>query len=210
MSPNLLRAAAALAMVAALSSCGSTSHDEHAGHHPASASQSADHNADHNAADVAFAQGMLPHHRQAVDMAAMVPSRTTNPDVRMMATHISWDQQAEILTMTGMLAQWGEPVATDHPEHGGMTMPGMPGMVDGVMPGMVDDATMTQLKSLTGPAFDELWLTSMIDHHQGAVTMAHTEIADGQNPDAKKLAEMIITAQQREIAQMNNLVSATE
>jgi uncharacterized protein (DUF305 family) len=91
-----------------------------------------------------------------------------------------------------------------------MTMPGMPGMVDGVMPGMVDDATMTQLKSLSGPAFDELWLTSMIDHHQGAVTMAHTEIADGQNPDAKKLAEMIITAQQREIAQMNNLVSATE
>jgi len=206
MSPNLLRAAAALAMVAVLSSCGSTNHDEHAGHHPASASQSAD----HNAADVAFAQGMLPHHRQAVDMAAMVPSRTTNPDVRMMATHISWDQQAEILTMTGMLAQWGEPVATNHPEHGGMTMPGMPGMVDGVMPGMVDDATMTQLKSLTGPAFDELWLTSMIDHHQGAVTMAHTEIADGQNPDAKKLAEMIITAQQREIAQMNNLVSATE
>src|SRR5882757_2395551 len=206
MSPNLLRAAAALAMVAVLSSCGSTNHDEHAGHHPASASQSAD----HNAADVAFAQGMLPHHQQAVDMAAMVPSRTTNPDVRMMATHISWDQQAEILTMTGMLAQWGEPVATNHPEHGGMTMPGMPGMVDGVMPGMVDDATMTQLKSLTGPAFDELWLTSMIDHHQGAVTMAHTEIADGQNPDAKKLAEMIITAQQREIAQMNNLVSATE
>jgi uncharacterized protein (DUF305 family) len=203
MSPNLLRAAAALAMVAALSSCGSTSHDEQAGHHPASTSQSAD----HNAADVAFAQGMLPHHRQAVDMAAMVPSRTTNPDVRMMATHISWDQQAEILTMTGMLAQWGEPVATDHHEHGGMTMPGM---VDGVMPGMVDDATMTQLKSLSGPAFDELWLTSMIDHHQGAVTMAHTEIADGQNPDAKKLAEMIITAQQREIAQMNNLVSATE
>ncbi|MCU1698432.1 MAG: hypothetical protein JWR34_4495 [Mycobacterium sp.] len=206
MSPNLLRAAAALAMVAALSSCGSTSHDEHAGHHPASVSQSTD----HNAADVAFAQGMLPHHRQAVDLAAMVPSRTTNPDVRMMATHISWDQQAEILTMTGMLAQWGEPVATNHDEHGGMTMPGMPGMVDGVMPGMVDDATMTQLKSLSGPAFDELWLTSMIDHHQGAVTMAHTEIADGQNPDAKKLAEMIITAQQREIAQMNNLVSATE
>jgi uncharacterized protein (DUF305 family) len=206
MAPNLLRAAAALAMVAALSSCGSTSHDEHAGHHPASASQSAD----HNAADVAFARDMLPHHRQAVDMAAMVPSRTTNPDVRMMATHISWDQQAEIRTMTGMLAQWGEPVAMDHGEHGGMTMPGMPGMVDGVMPGMVDDATMTQLKSLSGPAFDELWLTSMIDHHQGAVTMAHTEIADGQNPDAKKLAEMIITAQQREIAQMNNLVSATE
>ncbi|MDT5267728.1 MAG: hypothetical protein QOI90_4354, partial [Mycobacterium sp.] len=154
---------------------------------------------------VAFAQEMIPHHRQAVDMAAMVPSRSTNPDVQMMATHISWDQQAEIRTMTGLLAQWGEPVAMDH---GGM--PGMPGMVDGVMPGMVDGATMTQIQSLSGPAFDELWITSMIDHHQGAVTMAHTEIADGQSPDAKKLAEMIISAQQREIAQMNNLVSAKE
>jgi uncharacterized protein (DUF305 family) len=202
MSPNFLRAAAALAMVAVLSSCGSPSH-EHAGHHPDPASQSAD----HNAADVAFAQAMLPHHRQAVEMAAMVPSRTTNPDVRMMATHISWDQQAEIRTMTGLLAQWGEPVSADHGEHSGMDMPGMNTMV---MPGMVDSATMTQIQSLNGPAFDELWITSMIDHHQGAVTMAQTEIADGQSPDAKKLAEMIISAQQREIAQMNNLVSAKE
>jgi uncharacterized protein (DUF305 family) len=201
MSPNFLRAAAALAMAALLSACGSTGHDEHAGHNPADASQSAD----HNAADVAFAQGMIPHHRQAVEMAAMVPSRTSNPDVRMLATHISWDQQAEIRTMTGLLALWGEPEAMDH---GGM--PGMPGMVDGVMPGMVDGATMAQIKTLSGPAFDQLWITSMIDHHQGAVTMARTELADGQSPDAKKLAEMIIIAQQREIAQMNNLVSATE
>jgi uncharacterized protein (DUF305 family) len=151
---------------------------------------------------------MIPHHRQAVEMAAMVPSRTTNPDVRMMATHISWDQQAEIRTMTGLLAHWGAPTAMDHDEHGGMS--GMPGMADGVMPGMVDGATMTRIQSLSGPAFDELWLTSMIEHHQGAVTMAHTEIADGQSQDAKKLAEMIITAQQREIAQMSNLVSAKE
>src|SRR5882672_3307989 len=132
MAPNLLRAAAALAMVTVLSSCGSPS-PEHAGHHPAPASQSAD----HNTADVAFAQEMIPHHRQAVDMAAMVPSRSTNPDIRVMATHISWDQQAEILTMTGLLAKWGEPVAADQGEHSAMPMPGtspmpmpMPGMVD--------------------------------------------------------------------------------
>lgn len=193
MSSNVLRAAAALAMVALLSACGSTGHDEHAGRNPADAAQSAD----HDAADVAFAQGMIPHHRQAVEMAAMVPSRTSNPDVRMLATHISWDQQAEIRTMTGLLAQWGEPEAMDH---GGM--PGMPGIVDGV--------TMAKIKSLNGPAFDQLWITSMIDHHQGAVTMARTELADGRSPDAKKLAEMIIIAQQREIAQMNDLVSATE
>jgi uncharacterized protein (DUF305 family) len=207
MSPNFLRATAALAMVAALSSCSSPSH-EHDGHPPAAAEQSADQNGEHDAADIAFAQAMIPHHRQAVEMAAMVPSRTTNPDVRMMATHISWDQQAEIRTMTGLLAQWGEPAAMDHDENGGMS--GMPGMADSVMPGMVDGATMTRIESLSGPAFDELWLTSMIEHHQGAVTMAHTEIADGQSQDAKKLAEMIINAQQREIAQMSNLVSAKE
>jgi uncharacterized protein (DUF305 family) len=199
MAPNLLRAAAALALVAVLSSCGSPS-PGHAGHHPAPVSQSAD----HNAADVAFAQEMIPHHRQAVDMAAMVPSRSTNPDVRVMATHISWDQQAEILTMTGLLAKWGEPVTADH---GTMPMPGMSAMP---MPGMVDGATLDQIRSSSGSAFDELWLTSMIDHHQGAVTMAHTEIAHGQSQDAIKLAKMIITAQQREIAQMNNLVSARE
>jgi uncharacterized protein (DUF305 family) len=206
MSPNFLRAIAAVAMVAALGACGSPSHEHD--DHPAAASQSAERDADHNAADIAFAQAMIPHHRQAVEMAAMVPSRTTNPDVRMMATHISWDQQAEILTMTGLLAHWGVPAVADHDEHSGM--PGMPGMAGGVMPGMVDGATMAQIKSLSGPAFDELWITSMIEHHQGAVTMAHTEIADGKSPDAKKLAEMIISAQQREIAQMNKLVSTTE
>jgi uncharacterized protein (DUF305 family) len=194
MSLNLLRAAAALAMVAVLSSCGPPA-PEHAGPHPAPDSQSAD----HNAADVAFAQAMIPHHRQAVDMAAMVPSRSTNPDVRVMATHISLDQQAEILTMTGLLAQWGEPVTAAHGEHSAMAMPGM-----------VDGATLNQIQSMSGSAFDELWMTSMIDHHQGAVTMAQTEITHGQSPDAMKLAEMIIIAQQREIAQMNNLLSVKE
>jgi uncharacterized protein (DUF305 family) len=194
MSLNLLRAAAALAMVAVLGSCGPPT-AEHAGPHRAPDSQSAD----HNAADVAFAQAMIPHHRQAVDMAAMVPSRSTNPDVRVMATHISLDQQAEILTMTGLLAQWGEPAAAAHGEHSAMAMPGM-----------VDGATLNQIQSLSGSAFDELWMTSMIDHHQGAVTMAQTEIAHGQSPDARKLAEMIIIAQQREIAQMNNLLGVKE
>ena len=144
MSPNFHRAAAALAMVAALGAVRRPTHD-HGGHHPAAASQSADQNP-HNAADIAFAQAMIPHHRQAVEMAAMVPSRTTNPDVRMMATHISWDQQAEILTMTGTAHAVGCAGSVDH---GGMS--GMPGMVHGVMPGMVDGATMARIQSLSGP-----------------------------------------------------------
>lgn len=194
MSPILLKAAVALVMVTVLSSCGPPA-PERAGPHQAPDSQSVV----HNAADIAFARGMIPHHRQAVEMAAMAPSRSTNPDVRVMATHISLDQQAEILTMTGMLAQWGEPVAGDHGDHSAMAMPGM-----------VDGATLNRIQSMNGSDFDELWMTSMIDHHQGAVTMARTEITRGENPDALKLAEMIIIAQQREIAQMNNLLSARQ
>lgn len=189
MSPILLRATAALALFVTLSACGSPNPEQ---------------STDHNAADVAFAQNMTPHHQQAVEMAAMVPSRSTNPDVRVMATHISSDQQAEIRTMTGLLAAWGEPAEGhrnhgDHGDHGAMTMPGM-----------VDVATLDQIRSMRGPAFDTLWITAMIEHHQGAITMAQTEIADGRNPDAVKLAQLIINAQQREIAQMNDLVSARE
>lgn len=193
MSAIFVRAAAALALVVTLSSCSG-----HRSSEPPLGSQSGD----HNAADIAFAQNMIPHHRQAVDMAAMVPSRSTNPDVRVMATHISSDQQAEILTMTGLLAAWGAPIEADHGHHGDH------GAM--AMPGMIDDAALDQIRSMRGPAFDTLWITAMIDHHEGAITMAQTEIADGRNPDSIKLAELIINAQQREIAQMNNLVSARE
>ena len=89
MSPKVFWLAAAVVVVLASCSGGPT------GASPTPDSRSAE----HNAADVAFAEDMIPHHRQAVDMTAMVPSRSTNPDLLVMATHISSDQQAEILTM---------------------------------------------------------------------------------------------------------------
>ena len=158
--------------------------------------------AEHNNADIAFAEDMIPHHRQAVDMTAMVPSRSTNPDLLVMATHISSDQQAEILTMKGLLAQWGVQDAPSHENH--MDPSGMH------FAGMVDGATLNKLQSLSGPSFDALWMTSMISHHQGAIAMAQNEIDQGRSPDAIKLAKMIISAQQREIAQMNHLLSVTQ
>jgi uncharacterized protein (DUF305 family) len=66
---------------------------------------------------------------------------------------------------------------------------------------------MARLEWSTGPDFDVLWLRSMIGHHQGAISMARTEIARGQNPEAVKLAKIIINAQQWEIARMNNILS---
>jgi uncharacterized protein (DUF305 family) len=156
----------------------------------------------HNADDVAFAQNMIPHHQQAVDMSAMVPSRTANHDVIVLAAHISSDQQAEIEILQGLLAQWGEPVAPAHGSHGdhGGT----------AMEGMVDDDTMALLQALTGAEFDTLWLRSMISHHQGAVTMSQTEIARGQNADAVKQARIIVDVQQLEIARMNHLLTTPE
>jgi uncharacterized protein (DUF305 family) len=152
----------------------------------------------HNAADATFAEMMIPHHQQALDMADLVPSRTTNQDLLVLAKHIALDQGAEIQTLRGLLAQWGEPVPPDHANRG-MTMTGM-----------VDDATMSRLPSLQGQEFDTLWIRSMILHHQGAVDMAQTEIAHGQNPDALNIANIIISSQQREIAYMNHLLSVAQ
>jgi uncharacterized protein (DUF305 family) len=156
----------------------------------------------HNAADVVFARNMLPHHQQGVELAAMVPTHTLNPDLRVIATHIRADQQAEIQTLNLLLTQWHESADHDHGNAGGP---------DGMaMAGMVDQSTIDRLRSLDGAAFDTLWATSMISHHQGAITMAQTEIAQGQSADAIHTATLIVEAQQREISTMTHLISATQ
>jgi uncharacterized protein (DUF305 family) len=191
---------AALATATVVGSCtGAASRNDHAGH---SGAQPVHDVHEHNAADVAFAQNMVPHHQQAVDMSAMVPSRTANPDLIVIASHIGPDQQAEIEVLQELLAQWGEPTASVHEGHEGHGAMGIDGMVD--------TATMTRLQSLTGREFDVLWLRSMIRHHQGAVAMARSEIVHGQNPDAVKMAKIIVEWQQFEIARMDALVSVPE
>lgn len=162
---------------------------------PASDAQSAK----HNAADVTFAQKMIPHHQQALDMSAMVPSHTANDNVIVMAKHIAADQQAQIDTLQGLLQAWGQSPAPTHMDHPGMAMDGM-----------VDDATMAQLPTLKGAAFDDLWLRSMIKHHQGAVAMAEPETAQGENAVAVKMAKNIIDWQQLEIGRMNAILGVAQ
>jgi uncharacterized protein (DUF305 family) len=198
MWPKVFWVAAAAIIV--LASCSGPATSERTGPTPSATHDSQ--SAEHNAADIAFAEDMIPHHRQAVEMTAMVPSRSTNPDLLVMATHIWSDQQAEILTMKGLLAQWGvQDAPSDENPMGHSRMH---------IAGMVDDATLNTIQSLSGPPFDALWMTSMISHHQGAIAMAQNEIDQGRSPDAIKLAKMIISAQQREIAQMNHLLSVTQ
>jgi uncharacterized protein (DUF305 family) len=141
---------------------------------------------------------MIPHHEQAVEMSALVPQRSTNPEVIKLAADISAAQEPEIQTMKGFLAQWNAGEGAGHEGHD-----------MGAMAGMVDDGSMAKLETLKGAEFDKLWLTSMIGHHEGAVTMAKTEIADGANADAKALADHIVTAQEAEIAQMKKMVATS-
>jgi uncharacterized protein (DUF305 family) len=149
-----------------------------------------------NADDVAFANNMIPHHQQAIDLAALVPDRSTNPDLVALAQKISGEQKPEIDVMKVFLVQWNENPDTNsgHEGHGS------------TMTGMVDAATMAKLQSLSGTEFDTLWLQSMINHHQGAIDMAKAEIANGANVDAKDLAKNIVTAQQAEIDQMKQML----
>lgn len=183
-----------------LSACSSPAPEPHGGH-SSETSAGAAQPATNDAADVTFATDMIPHHQQAVEMSALVPQRSTNPAVIKLASDISAAQGPEIETMKAFLVQWNAAPATGHEGHDGMT--GMPGMG---MQGMVDDATMAKLESLEGAEFDDLWLRSMIGHHEGAIAMARTEIADGANADAKTLAQTIVTAQQAEIDQMKKML----
>ncbi|MEU0497363.1 DUF305 domain-containing protein [Mycobacterium sp. NPDC006124] len=197
---SLLALVAAAVTALFLSSCTSPASDGHTDHEhggESSSAAAADASTTNNAADVTFVTGMIPHHEQAVRMSSMVPQRSTNPAVIKLAADISAAQGPEIDTMKAWLAQWtgGNDAGGAHDGHD-----------MGAMDGMVDDATMTKLETLKGADFDDLWLRSMIGHHEGAIKMANTEIAEGANVDAKKLATQIVTAQQAEIDQMKKMV----
>ncbi|RSS83098.1 DUF305 domain-containing protein [Streptomyces sp. WAC06614] len=188
-----------------LAACGGTSSDEPTGHgaHSASAPApaSASPGAAHNAADTAFAQGMIPHHRQAVEMADLAPSRAASAEVKELAAAIRQAQDPEIRTLTGWLTTWGAPVpaegATDHSAHGAGGG------------GMMTAAELDQLKNASGKAFDTAFMQLMIKHHEGAVEMAKTEKAQGAFPDARTMAEAIITSQSAEIDRMKKLLGTS-
>ena len=159
--------------------------------------------AGHNDADVAFAQQMIPHHQQAIEMAKAAETRAESQEVKDLAADIEAAQDPEIETMTGWLESWGE----DVPDEG---MSGMDhgGMFSDDMAGMMSDEDMSALENATGAEFDQMFLTMMIEHHEGAIEMAKTEKADGEYADAKALADDIETAQTEEIQTMQDLLKS--
>ncbi|MFE9609532.1 DUF305 domain-containing protein [Streptomyces sp. NPDC006012] len=199
----LVLATAGAALV--LAACGSSDGDGgsgHAGHGGTPSSTSAaDTAGTHNAQDVAFAQGMIPHHQQAVEMARLAAGRAASAQVKDLATRIEKAQGPEITTMTGWLRTWGEDVPMAGMDHGDSGMSGNPGMT-----GMMDDKDMTALEKATGKDFDTKFLTMMVEHHRGAVEMATTEQDKGAYGPAKSLAGSVVSAQNAEIGEMRKLL----
>jgi len=115
------------------------------------------------AADIDFMQGMIMHHSQAVEMTALLRTRTRNPDLQALGKRISISQSDEIKYMKLWLEERGQPASM---EHGHMKMDSMP-----LMPGMLTPKQMKALEQATGPVFDHLFLTGMIQHHTGALIM---------------------------------------
>ncbi|MDT9682401.1 DUF305 domain-containing protein [Streptomyces sp. TRM76323] len=202
---SLVRRGAAVAAAGTaalvLAACGGSGDDPagHDGHTSTSASATASASASqgrHNAADVAFAQGMIPHHRQAVEMAELAPDRARSTEVKRLAADIKKAQDPEIRTLSGWLASWGEEVpaegAVDHSVHGAG--------------GMMTAEDMEKLEKASGAAFDTAFMEMMIEHHEGAVAMAKTEQADGSHAPAKEMAGRIISSQTAEIEKMNELL----
>ena len=197
MRKNILVSGIALTSAVLLGACSSNdsmSGMDHSSSAPAPA-PSPQAAAGHNADDVTFAQQMVPHHSQALDMAKLVPSRSTDPKVLDLASRIEKAQDPEIQQMQTWLTTWGA------------GMSGMPGMTHESMPGMMSDADLTKLEAAKGTEFDKMWLDMMIKHHQGAVDMAKTELSKGSNADAKALAQKIIDGQQAEITEMQGLLA---
>ena len=187
-----------------LTGCSDTPPDEasadpHAGHSTAPATDSAtdsatdatEATAEHNAADEMFVGMMVVHHEQALVLTEMVAEREVSDELASLAHDMNHAQGDEIALMQSWLNAWGS--TTDH---SGMAMPGL-----------LTDEQLSDVDALVGAEFEQAWMKAMIEHHEGAITMADDELADGVNEEARALAERITTAQTNEIDTMRQMLA---
>ncbi|MGE0129505.1 MAG: DUF305 domain-containing protein [Blastocatellales bacterium] len=159
-------------------------------------------------ADVQFMQGMITHHAQAVEMTALIESRTENKDVRSLGARISHSQADEIAFMKRWLVSRGQPVSDDahdmHKHHKNMSHE--------LMPGMLSSEQMEALRKAAGEEFDRLFLEGMIQHHGGALTMVK-DLFDtagaGQEAELFNFATDVDSGQRAEIRIMQNMLEKT-
>ncbi|MCX5044056.1 DUF305 domain-containing protein [Aldersonia sp. NBC_00410] len=228
---NLAVGAALVAALVALTGCSNSSNDE-TGQSSASVTATTASADTHNQVDVTFAQQMIPHHEQAIEMSDVVLAKDgIDPRVTDLANQIKAAQGPEIEQLQAWLTEWGQsgmpmstpgmmpsdqnmPMSTPGMEMPGHAMPmpssstPSPGAGGMGMSGMMSDQDMTALRNAQGVEASRLYLTQMITHHQGAITMAQTEIDSGQYPDAVAMARTIADTQQQEITTMQNILAS--
>ena len=152
----------------------------------------------HTAADIAFMQGMIGHHRQAVEMVALLQTRTSSEAMKNLAQRIAVSQADEIQMMKEWLEDRGAEPPSDHGHHDAA-----------LMPGMLTAEEMQQLAAAKGPAFDRLFLESMIRHHEGALIMVRDLFATpgaGQDADIYAFASDVDADQRMEIIRMAGML----
>ena len=182
-----IRLAIGLSATLLLAACGSSSSDSNTNTPMVENSASA---TGFNDADVMFAQMMIPHHEQAIEMSDMAldPTTPASKEIIDLATQIKAAQDPEIEQMKDLLTAWAQPLTADADmDHGSM------------MDGMLSLEDMDKLGALKGPEFNYFWAQSMIAHHEGAIEMAEVVLADGTNAEALALAKEIVSAQATEI-----------
>ena len=168
-----------------LTACSTSTGMDHTGHPSQSAT------ADFSSADLMFAQMMIPHHEQAIEMSTLAETRTENADVLSLAQQIKSAQMPEISQMTTWLSDAGAPLSMGH---------------DMGHDGMLSTDEMTALTNSSGVAFDKLFLAGMIAHHEGALDMAKT-VRNSKNAEVKALSDNIISSQTAEIEEMKKLLA---
>jgi uncharacterized protein (DUF305 family) len=160
-----------------------------------------------SSADVQFMQGMIMHHAQAVEMTALMESHTYNKELRLLGARISKSQSDEIAFMKRWLTARGEPTSMAMPEMPGMDMSSQPML----MPGMLTPKQMEALKKAKGAEFDQLFLTGMIQHHNGALIMVKDlfdTAGSGQDAELFSFTTDVDSGQRAEIRIMQTMLKA--
>ncbi|MFD8045299.1 DUF305 domain-containing protein [Streptomyces sp. Tu102] len=145
-----------------------------------------------NSADVSYARMMIVHHTQALEMTELAPDRAESTKVTKLAERIAAAQKPEIAAMQGWLETQGKAGHGDGHDHGSM-------------PGMATEAQLEKLRAARGKAFDQLFLTLMITHHEGAITMATDVKGQGNNIRVEEMADEVIAQQTSEITRMRDM-----
>jgi uncharacterized protein (DUF305 family) len=164
----------------------------------------------HTAADVQFMQGMISHHAQALEMTALLPSRTTRENMQLLALRINVSQADEIRMMRDWLSERGESVTAG--QGGTERPPGQettPHAHQTLMPGMLTTDEMARLARATDTEFDRLFLEFMIKHHEGALVMVEALFSNadaGQEVDIFSFASHVDADQRMEIARMTAML----